>query len=119
MDHQPIGKLTEDAARQVVDAGLKVHRLLGPGLLENVYEHCLAHELDKRNIAIQRQVALPILFDGEAIDAAYRTDLIVADCVIVEIKSVDVLAPRGPIAHFPETVRAPVGPAVEFQCRAV
>ena len=77
----------------IVDAGLKVHRALGPGLLESAYEHCLAHELNTRGLGVRRQVALPILFDGILIEAGYRLDLLVDDLIIVEVKAVDALAP--------------------------
>jgi GxxExxY protein len=82
----------EATARAIVDAGLKVHRLLGPGLLESVYEHCLVHELEKREMNVRRQVILPILYDGDTLDAGYRLDLVVEDSVIVEIKSVTALS---------------------------
>ena len=83
----------ETAARVAVDAGLKVHRALGPGLLESAYEHCLEYELKKRNIAVERQVALPIVYGELTLDASYRLDLVIDHVVIIEIKSVDVLAP--------------------------
>jgi GxxExxY protein len=76
---------------EIVDAGLKVHRTLGPGLLESVYEHCLAYELGKRGIAARTQVALPIVYDGVALDAGYRLDMIVEDTVLIEIKAVEEL----------------------------
>ena len=72
---------------------MKVHRALGPGLLESAYEHCLAHELNARGLAVRRQVAPPILFDGIQIEAGYRLDLLVSDLVIVEVKAVEALAP--------------------------
>ena len=68
-DHKefaPASPAVEAVGRQVIDAGVKVHRLLGPGLLESTYEHCLAHELHVRGLAVQRQLALPIEFDGFA-----------------------------------------------------
>jgi GxxExxY protein len=74
-----------------VDAGLKVHKALGPGLLESAYEHCLAYELGARGFAVRRQVALPITYEGQTLDAGYRVDLLVADAVIVEVKAVDAL----------------------------
>ena len=61
--------------------------------MESAYEHCLAHEISRRGLAIQRQVALPIVYEGEKLDAGYRLDLVVDGAVIVEIKSVDALAP--------------------------
>jgi GxxExxY protein len=79
-------------ARCVVDAGLKVHRALGPGLLESAYEACLVHELLKRGVAVQRQVSLPVAYDGLELDAGYRLDLLVADEVIVEVKAVESLS---------------------------
>jgi GxxExxY protein len=78
--------------RQIVDASIKVHRVLGPGLLESTYEHCLAHELHQRGLDVERQVALPIQFDGLQLDAGYRLDLVVGRAVIVEVKSVEALS---------------------------
>ena len=75
-----------------MDAGLKVHRALGPGLLESAYEHCLAHELQLRGLMVGRQVALPISFEGLRLDAGYRLDLVVAQTVIVEVKAVEALS---------------------------
>jgi GxxExxY protein len=74
-----------------VDAGLKVHKALGPGLLESKYEHCLAHELQSRSLSVKRQVALPIVYEGLRLEAGYRLDLLVEDAVIVEVKAVDAL----------------------------
>ncbi len=69
----------EALARNVVDAGLKVHRTLGPGLLESAYEHFLAFELQLRGFAVRRQVAMPVVYEGARLDAGYRIDLVVAD----------------------------------------
>jgi GxxExxY protein len=83
----------EAAATAAVDAGLKVHRTLGPGLLESAYEHCLEYELAERGVPVARQVALPIVYGRLTLDASYRLDLVVDHVVIIEIKSVDMLAP--------------------------
>jgi GxxExxY protein len=83
---------TEQVASAVVDAGLKVHRALGPGLLESVYEHCLAYELRKRGLNLKRQVALPIEYDGARLDAGYRLDVVVENSVIIEVKAVEALS---------------------------
>jgi GxxExxY protein len=91
--HEAIPVRAEAAARASVDAALHVHKVLGPGLLESAYEHCLAHELIRRGHAVQRQVALPIIYESERLDAGYRLDLVIDQSVIVEIKSVDALAP--------------------------
>ncbi|MCW5558361.1 MAG: GxxExxY protein, partial [Verrucomicrobiae bacterium] len=82
----------EAAGRQVVDAALKVHRSLGPGLLESAYELCLAHELARRGIPVRRQVALPVEFEGLRLDAGYRLDMVVDDMVVVEVKAVEALS---------------------------
>ena len=77
----------------VIDAAMKVHTALGPGLLESAYEGCLAHELGKRGHRVGKQVTLPVNYDGVTIDVGYRIDLLVDDGVIVELKAVDRLAP--------------------------
>ena len=67
---------------------MKVHSVLGPGLLETAYQFCLAHELRLRGLVVRREVLVPIRYEGIELDAAYRIDLLVEDCVVVEIKSV-------------------------------
>ena len=84
---------SEAAAREVVDAALAVHRALGPGLLESVYETCLCRELSKRGIPFERQRSLPIAYDGLRFEAGLRLDLVVSDQVVVEIKAVEGLVP--------------------------
>lgn len=83
----------DEVAKQVVNAALAVHRGLGPGLLESVYEICLAHELRKRGLKVERQLELPVAYDGIRLDAGFRLDLVVNDCLIVELKTVDALLP--------------------------
>jgi len=78
---------------QVVDAAIKVHSVLGPGLLESAYEACLAYELGKRGLQVEVQLALPVVYEQVQIDAGYRIDLLVEDGVIVELKSVERLLP--------------------------
>lgn len=83
----------EAAARAAVDGALQVHKTLGPGLLESAYEHCLAYKIARRGLPVQRQVALPIVYEGEKLDAGYRLDLVIDGAVIIEVKSIDALAP--------------------------
>ncbi len=78
---------------QIVDAAMKVHSALGPGLLESAYQGCLLYELRKRGLKVLPEVVQPVFYDGVQIDVGYRIDLFVEDCVIVELKSVDRLAP--------------------------
>ncbi len=90
-DHKGLSTELDNLARTVVDAGLKVHRALGPGLLESAYEHCLAHELHLRGVSLVRQIALPIFYEGARLDAGYRLDMVAEDTIIIEIKAVDLL----------------------------
>ncbi len=78
-----------ETSAYIVDAAIKVHTALGPGLLESAYEACLKHELVKRGIRADSQVPLPVVYDGIHIELGYRLDIMVNDCVIVELKSVD------------------------------
>jgi GxxExxY protein len=73
----------------IIDSAIKVHTALGPGLLENVYEACLKHELFKRKLKVMNQVDLPVIYDGVTIDIGYRLDLLVEDSVIIELKAVE------------------------------
>ncbi len=75
----------------VIGAAIRVHQVLGPGLLESAYEACLAFELNRRGVKCQRQVALPVVYDDIKIDCGYRIDLVVEDAVVVEIKAVEEL----------------------------
>jgi len=78
---------------QIIDAAMKVHSALGPGLLESAYEGCMLHELRKRGLKVFSQVGLPVVYDTVTIDVGYRIDLLVEDCVMVELKSIDKLVP--------------------------
>jgi GxxExxY protein len=86
LEHEKIGQL-------IVNASLKIHKELGPGLLEKIYEICLAHELNKCGLEVQRQVKIPIQYDGIIFEEGVRLDLLVEQKVIVEIKAVDQINP--------------------------
>jgi iron complex transport system substrate-binding protein len=77
---------------KIVDAAFHIHCTLGPGLLESVYEAVLAHELKKRGLKVERQKPVPIVFEGLRFDEGFRADLLVEDCIIVELKSVEELS---------------------------
>lgn len=78
---------------KIIEFSIKVHKALGPGMLEGAYEICLMHELAEHGYQVQSQVTLPIVYDGVKLDAGYRIDLLVEECVIVELKAVDKLIP--------------------------
>ncbi len=95
-DNRPYAAVSAQAdavARAIVDCGLKVHRTLGPGLLESAYETCLAYEIGNRGHEVRRQVALPIVYEGLTLETGYRIDLLIDDLVLVEVKSVDTVLP--------------------------
>lgn len=84
--------MTENEISKIVfDSGLKVHRNLGPGLLESAYEECLYYELRKTGLMVEKQKALPLVYDEIRLDAGYRIDLQVENKFIIEIKSVEAL----------------------------
>ncbi len=89
----PLPAEVEAAAATVVDAAFKVHSVLGPGLTENVYEACMCREFAVRGVPFKSQVSVPITYEGIRLDANLRSDLIVEDRVIVEVKSVEKLIP--------------------------
>ena len=80
-----------EIAREVVDAAYHIHKHFGPGLFEIVYEVCLAHELNKRGLSCQRQVAIAIEYDAIRFDEGFRADMIVEDKLVLEIKSIETL----------------------------
>jgi GxxExxY protein len=83
----------DEISRGIIGAAIEVHRTLGPGLLESVYEASLAHELGLQGIECRKQVALPLEYKGLRLDVAYRVDLLVADLVVVEVKAVERIDP--------------------------
>src|SRR5229473_1394711 len=82
-----------EVARQIVDVAFKVHTTFGPGLLESVYETIMAYELGKRGLKVNRQQAIPVVYEEVKMDLGFRADLIVESKVVVEIKSVETIAP--------------------------
>jgi GxxExxY protein len=83
----------EAIAKIVVDAIIHVHRTLGPGLLESTYQKCLEHELRKRDLVVQCEVALPVHYDGIEIESGYRIDLLIENSIIIENKVVENILP--------------------------
>ncbi len=79
----------ERIATLSMDATFRVHRALGPGLLESIYEACLAYEIEKLGLRVRRQMMLPVMYDGVRLDAGLRVDLLVKDLVIIEVKAVE------------------------------
>lgn len=83
----------EELKGKIIECAIKVHRKLGPGLLESVYEVCLAYELTKAGLSVVRQKDIPLKYDDVELESGFRADLIVGGAVIVELKSIDKFAP--------------------------
>jgi GxxExxY protein len=90
---EPVPERVNELSRIAVDAALQVHRELGAGLLESVYEVCLYEELQSRGLKVERQAKVPIHYRGKQLDADLRLDLLVEDDLIIELKSVEAILP--------------------------
>lgn len=106
----------DSITEQIVDAAVKIHIKLGPGLLESVYEAVLARELERRGLSVERQKPITFEFDGMRFDEGFRVDLLVEGCVIVEVKSVEKLAPVHPkqLLTYLRLLCLPVGLLINF-----
>src|SRR3954469_19588134 len=98
----------DEISGAVVDAAMKVHTALGPGLLESVYQKCLQHELQKRGLKVESEVWLPVIYDGVEIEGGYKVDLIIENSVIVELKVVE---------HLLEVHKAQLLSYLKLSCR--
>lgn len=93
MGHTLLSEREESIAKEIVDAAFRVHKNLGPGLLEKIYEVCFCHELAKKNLNAKRQIDIPIMYDSLKFDDGLRLDVLVEDLVICELKAVDEINP--------------------------
>ena len=112
---------TDPVSVQVIGACIEVHRALGPGLLESAYEECLCRELSLRDIPFRRQVPLPVEYKGAHIDCSYRMDLVIAETVVVELKSADCLLPihLAQVLTYLKLSRYPIGLVINFNVCAL
>jgi len=108
----------EDLARIAIDCGFHIHKELGPGLLESVYEAVLAASLIREGLGVQRQKIIPIRYDGLLIEDAFRADLIIDDRLIIEVKSVEKCAPvhAKQLLTYLRLTEQPVGLLMNFGC---
>ena len=100
----------------VVDAAMKIHSALGPGLLESAYAVCLKHELVKRGLRVASEVPLPVIYDDVKLEVGYRLDLVVEDTVVVELKAIEALAPihQAQIISYLKLSGKPIGLLINF-----
>ena len=105
-----------DLTREVIGAAIKVHRALGPGLLESAYEACLAHELQKLGMRVERQKAIPLIYENVKLDCGFRADLVVESRVVVETKCKDALHPvdEAQLLSHIRLLNVPVGLLINF-----
>lgn len=106
----------DELSAMVVDEAIGIHRELGPGLLESVYETVLAGRLDARRLAVARQVPVPLQFDGQFFEVAFRIDILVEGCLVLEIKAVDQLgkAHARQLLTYLRLLKQPVGLLLNF-----
>ena len=100
----------------IVDAAMKVHSALGPGLLESAYAVCLRHELIKRGLRVTSEVPVPVVYDGIKLEAGYRLDLVIEDTVVVELKAIEALAPihQAQVISYLKLTGKPIGLLINF-----
>ena len=108
--------IEEQLTEQIIGAAIEVHRELGPGLLESAYEQCFCHELHLRGLAFQCQVDLPVTYKGLKLDCGYRLDVLVADSVVIELKSVEQILPihQAQLLTYLRLTRKKVGLLINF-----
>ena len=101
---------------EIVDAAIKVHSTLGPGLLESAYEACIVYELRKRGLEVQVQVPFPVTYETVKLEVGYRLDLLVEGCVIVELKACESIAPihRVQLLSYMKLCKKPLGLLLNF-----
>ena len=101
---------------EITGFAIKVHKALGPGLLESIYERCLKYELEKNGHAVSQQLTLSVVYDDLPIDLDLRTDLFVNDCVVVEIKAISNLLPvhQAQLLTYMKLLSAPQGLLINF-----
>ena len=113
--------IENEIATQVVYAAFKIHSTLGPGLFESVYEAVLAQELMNRGLKVLRQQPIPVVWENVRLEAGFRADLVVEDKVIIEIKSVEVLAPvhRKQLLTYLRLADKRLGLLINFECELI
>jgi GxxExxY protein len=116
-----LGDAADGLSRKIVTAALGVHKQLGPGLLESAYEACLCRELTLRGIEHERQLALPVRYQGLSLDCGYRLDLVVGELVIVEVKAVAKILPihKAQVMTYLRLSKMRVGLIVNFNVPAL
>lgn len=116
MDHTEgagtkLGLRYEDLTEQIIGAAIEVHKAIGPGLMESIYEECLCHELGLRRLKFKRQMMVPVVYKGVNLECGHRLDLLVEDTVVVELKAVERILPvhEAQLLTYLRMLHKPVG----------
>jgi GxxExxY protein len=114
-------KIINDLAYKIVGCAIEVHKQLGPGLLESVYEICFVHELIDNGFYVQKQVAVPVLYKGKDLCTNLVLDLLVNDLVIVELKTVEIIIPvyKAQLLSYLRLTGKPKGLLINFHCENI
>ena len=109
-------KYVNDLAYQIVGAAIEVHREIGPGLLESIYERLLKHELLLRGYKVETQVSVPVLYKGKTVDCDLRLDLLVEELIVVELKAVEKMIPlyQAQLLTYLKLLKKPKGLLINF-----
>lgn len=105
-----------DVSGSIVDAAYNVHKYLGPGLLESVYEICLAYELRERGHVVKTEVAVPVIYKGIKLESSLRLDMLIDNCVIIEVKAIEKLIPihEAQVLTYLKLINKRVGLLINF-----
>ena len=111
-------KLLDELTYEVIGCAIEVHKELGPGLLESIYQKCFVHELLQKNLHCMQQVLVPVQYKNIQIDAELRLDVLVEDCLIVELKAVDKIHPihHAQLLTYMRLLSLPKGVLINFNC---
>lgn len=111
-------KYINDLSYNIVGAAIEVHKALGPGLLESVYEKCLLHELKLRGYTVEQQISIPLDYKGLSLEAELRADVFVEKLIVIELKAVDLILPihKAQLLTYLKLLNAPKGLLINFNC---
>lgn len=114
-------KYVNDIAYKAVGCAIEVHKQLGPGLLESVYETCLTEELASQRFDVQKQVPVPIIYKGKDLGTSLKIDLLVNDLIIIEIKAVEIMLPvfKAQLLSYLKLTNKPKGLLINFHCENI
>jgi GxxExxY protein len=114
-------KIVNDIAYKIVGCAIEVHKQLGPGLLENIYERCLKFELELNGLKVKSQIPVEVIYKGKRIDSDLRLDLLVEDLIIVELKAVETMLPlfQAQLITYLKLLKKPKGLLINFNCENI